>query len=92
LRIPGEQVAVAQTQKLSMDIASENGGSSTATRAQPRMLRPRLSDAGGVASPTHREHAMQRRRRWSPRATLAVSGGAGLLIWGAIALAISAIR
>jgi len=31
-------------------------------------------------------------RRWSPRATLALSGGISLLLWGAIGLAIAAVR
>src|SRR5579864_8059102 len=31
-------------------------------------------------------------RRWSPRATLALSGGISLLLWGGIALAIVALR
>lgn len=31
-------------------------------------------------------------RRWSPRATLALGGGLSLLLWGAIGLAIAAVR
>jgi hypothetical protein len=31
-------------------------------------------------------------KRWSPRATLSLAGGASLLIWGAVALAIAALR
>jgi hypothetical protein len=37
-----------------------------------------------------RERAAQPGRRWSPRATLAFSGGAALLLWGMIGLAIHA--
>jgi hypothetical protein len=31
-------------------------------------------------------------KRWSPKATLAVSGGVSLLLWGAIGMAIFAFR
>jgi hypothetical protein len=38
-----------------------------------------------------RERAAQPARRWSPRATLAFSGGAALLLWSAIGLAVHAV-
>ena len=34
----------------------------------------------------------QEDKRWSPKATLAVSGGVSLLLWGAIGMAIFAFR
>ena len=39
-----------------------------------------------------RGHPPEERGRWSPRATLAMSGGLSLLLWGAIGLAIFAFR
>ena len=89
------KAAVAETRKLPMDIARET--SASAGPASARVLR--LSDVGGAASA--RAQAEQRaskhgdalrQARWSPRATLAVSGGLGLLLWGLVALAVSAIR
>jgi hypothetical protein len=89
------KAAVAETRKLPMDIASET--SASAGPATARVLR--LSDVGGAASAraqaerrTYKDDAALRRSRWSPRATLAVSGGVGLLLWGLVALAVSAIR
>ena len=37
-------------------------------------------------------HQSEQRERWSPRATLALSGGVSLLLWGAIGLAIFGSR
>ena len=39
-----------------------------------------------------RDHQPGARARWSPRATLALSGGISLLLWGAIGLVIFGFR
>jgi hypothetical protein len=63
------------------------------------MIAPRHAEAGFV-------HAMQEhldevwtdrvhrsdRPRWAPRTTMAVASGVSLLLWGAIAVAIAAVR
>jgi len=90
------KAAMAETRKLPMDFASETGASTGPTTA--RVLR--LSDVSGAASGRAQaklracedDDSVRRRGRWSPRATLAVSGGVALLLWGLVGLAVSAIR
>jgi Flp pilus assembly protein TadB len=90
---------MAEARKLPMDVADETGASATQLTAA---LAPRRRDAS-VASGERAEvqlpegawkdsHAVRQGGRWSPRATLAVSGGVALLLWGLVGLAVSAIR
>jgi len=86
-----------QTRKMSATpVAAPNAGT-----ASP-LLRPSNPADATVESPARRRQelveavwgapAAPEGRRWSPRATLAVSGGIALALWGVIGLAIYAIR
>lgn len=86
---------MAQTRKLSMDVASQTDA--PLTRPQPRSASDDALaslESGREQRPVSvwKEGAESRGARWSPRATLAVSGGVGLLLWGLVALVVSAIR
>jgi hypothetical protein len=95
----GAKATMAEARKLPMDVADETGAS--AARLAPAQA-PRPRDAsvasGERAAVRLPESAWKDSRaarhggRWSPRATLAVSGGVALLLWGLVGLAVSAIR
>jgi hypothetical protein len=53
---------------------------------------PALALQGRLASQLAAQRSDDDGKRWSPRASLGLAGGASVLIWGAIALAISALR
>ena len=90
---------MAHTRKLSMDVASQTDAPSIRPTPQPRLST--ASDAALASLDRGRQERLEsvwksgaanRGARWSPRATLAVSGGVGLLLWGLVALAVSAMR
>ena len=78
-----------KTQKMTTDPAVLVG---TPNRG---VIRPALDSGSAAASPARsvmRGHQPEERARWSPRATLAVSGGVSLLLWGAIGWVIFGLR
>lgn len=89
---------MAGTRKLPMGIASEASASGAAPVGAQVL---RLSEFNRAAERPAQKPAAAgwkagesagRRAKWSPRATLAVSGGVALLLWGLVALAASALH
>lgn len=93
------KVVKAETRELPMDVVGETSASSGRAIAE-RVVGP--SEATVVSSdtaprklaaaPWQDSGAVRQGRRWSPRATLAVSGGVAVLLWGLVGLAVSVIR
>jgi Flp pilus assembly protein TadB len=95
----GAKANMAETRKLSMDVADERGAAAAPIGAA-RVLAAHEACAASARRPSQEllasmrkdGDAIRRGARWSPRATLALSGGVALVLWGLIGLAVSAIR
>jgi Flp pilus assembly protein TadB len=83
---------IAETRKLTMDVADETRTSATSLAAAPALAVRDASERRPEKGVWGDIQASRRGARWSPRATLAVSGGIALLLWGLVGLAVSAIR
>jgi len=79
---------------------ADSGGETTVAGSGPdiRQAAATRQPAGGAARAVQDRLAedlplaFEDHRRWSPRATLALSGGVSLLLWAAIGLALSSLR
>jgi Flp pilus assembly protein TadB len=87
----GAKATMAEMRKLTMDVADETGAAATSLATAPALT---VGDASERRPKAVWKDIQTSRRgaRWSPRATLAVSGGIALLLWGLVGLAVSAIR
>lgn len=88
----GAKATMAQTRKLTMDVADETGASATPLATAPAFTVRGASERTPEKAVWKHSQTVRQGARWSPRATLAVSGGVALLLWGLIGLAFSAIR
>jgi Flp pilus assembly protein TadB len=75
-----------------MDVADEAGASATSLATAPALTVRDASESSPEKAVWKDIQASRRGAGWSPRATLAVSGGIALLLWGLVGLAVSAIR
>jgi hypothetical protein len=76
-----------QTRKMPVSVATLGG-----SLRSPPMQDERMRSGGDRQFGRTAPDDFHPESRWSPRATLAFGGGVSLLLWGAIGLAIYALR